>query len=284
MAALLLLAACKGKEGDAAGSATGSGTSSSDDDGSDGSGTTGTGGDSSEDDGLPGECIPWLQDCQNEDDKCMPWSLDPDRLPDEYTCCPVSQNTVPTGEECEIQDYDGSCTDDCEKGDMCVMDRPDTLQGFCHTFCDTTDPECGPDERCKSFFEQLESVPNVPLCMQECDPLIQDCERPGWSCLPDVLTSAGRSGFICNPPPPGNPYGLGEACLLGNDCEIGLLCISGDRVPGCESLNCCTTYCSNSEAEQGNDPCPAIDPAAVCVDWESPDPQWTDVGVCASPR
>jgi hypothetical protein len=233
-------------------------------------------------DGPPGECIPWMQDCPDDLDKCMPWSLEDDRLPDEYRCCPVASSTAAIGDLCEIDDYDGSCRDNCEKGAVCILDRPDVLTGYCHEFCNTTTAECGLDEFCKSFFEVIETVPNVPVCMKTCDPLVQDCARPDWSCLPDNLSTAGRSGFICTPPPPSTPSGVAQPCTLGNDCEIGLLCITGDRVPGCETASCCTAFCSNDDKEYGNDSCSTGIAGTECVDWESPDPRWQDVGVCAT--
>src|SRR5690606_10179362 len=128
--------------------------------------------------------------------------------------------------------------------------------------------------------ELLPGVPNVPLCMTKCDPLTQDCEQPGWHCIPDTPTDSGQSGFLCSPPPPGPPKTLLQTCALANDCEAGLVCIPRDRLPDCGFLSCCSVYCSLAE---GDAPCRAIDPDLQCVSWMSPDPSWSDVGVCALP-
>jgi hypothetical protein len=165
---------------------------------------------------------------------------------------------------------------------MCVIDNPDSLEGLCRAFCDPGMPECdGGDGTCKSFFEVLGTL-TVPLCMDKCDPLTQDCSPPSWHCIPDTPTLSGQSGFICTPPPPQEPVPALDACGLANDCAQGLVCVVATRIPdGCgASGTCCTAFCSLSE---GDVPCQDIDPQLVCVDWMSPDPTWSDVGVCALP-
>jgi len=221
-------------------------------------------------------------DCTDPNQKCMPWSEDADRIPDDARCCSLQQNPDLNGERCVVEEYDGSCRDSCEANTMCLVDSPDSLEGFCRGFCDPGIPNCdGGDGTCKSFFELIPGSLTVPLCMDKCDPLLQDCSPASWHCIPDSPTVAGQSGFICVPPPPQNPLGVFDPCGLANDCEKGLVCISGSRVPSCEGVTaCCTSYCSLSE---GSASCQAIDPAMECVDWMSPDPDWLDVGVCAFP-
>lgn len=221
-------------------------------------------------------------DCTDDNQKCMPWSEDPDRIPDDSRCCALQDNPDLEGERCTVDKYDGSCLDSCEVNTMCLVDTPDSLEGYCRAFCDPGQPSCNAGEgTCKSFFELIPGSITVPLCMDRCDPLLQDCSPGSWHCIPDSPTPSGQSGFICVPPPPEDPLGPGEACGLANDCERGLVCVPGSRVPGCKDvLSCCTGYCSLSE---GDAPCQAIDPVMVCVDWMSPDPDWSDVGVCALP-
>ena len=58
--------------------------------------------------------------------------------------------------------------------------------------------------------------------------------------------------------------------------------VLASRVPGgCgASPQCCTAFC---DLQDGDAPCQDIDPELTCVDWMSPDPTWSDVGVCATP-
>ena len=259
---------------------TNSDTTAGDDEGSS-SGDDGVFDESGDDGPSFGECVLWGDDCTEVNEKCMPWSLLPDRVPDELRCCPLADNAVLENEECTVEEYDGSCRDNCEDGTMCIVDNLETLSGVCRRFCDPSESECDPDDTCKPFFELIESAPEVPLCMDQCDPLVQDCVQPGWLCLPDSPTVAGQSGFICVPPAPGTLNGQGTGCALANDCEKGLVCIVADRLPECTFTSCCTAYCSLSE---GDGPCQDIDPNLGCIDWMSPDPTWEDVGVCALPE
>ena len=239
---------------------------------------------SSEETGLPppgGECILEDNDCTDPNQKCMPWSEEADRIPDEARCCALQDNPDLEGERCTVQGYDGSCVDSCEAGTMCLVDDPETLEGFCRAFCNPDSSTCNDGQgTCKPFFEVLGTF-TVPLCMDRCDPLLQDCSPSSWHCIPDTVTQAGQSGFICVPPPPMQPLGQFDPCALANDCEKGLACIFGGNVATCEGqFACCTAYCSLSE---GDAPCQAIDPSMVCVDWMSADPDWSDVGVCGLP-
>lgn len=226
-----------------------------------------------------GECLPWEENKCGDGRKCMPYSVEDDRLPDFFQCCDELGTALP-GEACDIMEYDGSCLDSCVEGSMCVLDNPDDLRGQCREFCDPASNSCGNDQTCKSFFELLPGVVTTPLCMDKCDPLTQDCSQEGWYCIPDTPTESGQSGFLCSPPPPTPPKTALEGCFLANDCEAGLVCIPQDRVPGCTALQCCTAYCS---LEDGDSTCQEIDPDLSCVDWMSPDPTWTDVGACALP-
>ena len=231
--------------------------------------------------GPGGECILEDNDCSDPEQKCMPWSEDADQIPDRARCCPLRDNPDLDGEPCTVEEYDGSCVDSCEENTMCVVDNAESLQGLCRPFCDPAMPTCdGGDGTCKSFFELIPGSLTVPLCMDKCDPLLQDCSPPGWHCIPDSPTLSGQSDFICVPPPPDDALGAFEPCALANQCEQGLVCVPGSRLPNCDVAACCTSYCSLSEGDQG---CMDIDPMMLCVDWMAPDPELGDVGVCALP-
>jgi hypothetical protein len=235
--------------------------------------------DSSGGGGPEGACSLWVDEC-GAGRKCMPYSVLEDRVPDEVKCCDAVPNPHLVGENCEITDYDGSCLDSCEVGSMCVLDDDETKSGLCRKFCQPSGPDCEPEQTCKSFFETIATSPTVPLCMDKCDPLVQDCTPSTWKCIPDAPTDAGQSGFICVPPPPTPERAVFDACGLANDCEAGLVCIGEDRVPSCPFTSCCTAFCSLSE---GDGPCQALHPDLQCVDWMSAEPSWQDVGACAIP-
>jgi hypothetical protein len=271
-----------GGEGEASG--TSSDPSSSTSGGSDPSTgpapDTSGGSESTTSDAPEGQCIFWADEC-GEGQKCEPYSVEDDSIPDEIRCCPEVDDPDLVGEQCSVMEYSGSCLDSCERGAFCVVDDPDRLLGQCRPYCQPGGNDCPADETCKSFFELLNDVPTVPLCMEQCDPLVQDCSVPNWLCIPDSPTISGQSGFICVSPPPNEPVGALEPCALANQCEKGLVCISGDRVPDCTFVSCCTSYCSLAE---GDAACQTIDPEMHCVDWMAPDPTWADVGVCALPE
>lgn len=282
-----MVAACKSSGGDGGTDETtgpGSTTGATDDGAtSDPSSTTSGAVDSSSggDDMPGGGCILWETEACGAGQKCMPWSLEPDRIPDDIRCCPAMENPDVENDPCTITDYDGSCVDSCDKNTLCVLDDIETLSGQCRRFCNPAASDCDADDTCKTFFELLPGAPNVPLCMDKCDPLLQDCSLPTWQCIPDSPTVAGQSGFICVSPPPQAPVGLFGQCFLANDCQKGLVCVSAGRVPDCPDTPCCTAYCDLGD---GDAACQAIDPGVSCVDWMAPDPQWDHVGVCAIPE
>jgi hypothetical protein len=240
-----------------------------------------TGEPSGDGDGDPtgGTCQLWVDDdCMDPQLKCMPWSEEPDRIPDTTRCCALDGSPVSLGDRCTAYEYDGSCLDNCPDATMCVVDRLEDLEGYCQTFCDKSDPDsCGSEEICKPFFEMLDSAETVPLCMSRCDPLLQDCAdkgRAGWSCLPEGALSPS---FLCMPPSefPKSEY---ESCVLANQCAVGLACVPASEVFGCTGLfNCCTQYCDSSDPDtncmMGNE----------CVNLGSDVPGLEHVGVCADP-
>ncbi|NVB42937.1 hypothetical protein G6O69_34265 [Pseudenhygromyxa sp. WMMC2535] len=230
-----------------------------------------------------GECTFWVpDDCNDPNLKCMPWSEKADRIPDEARCCSLDPSPVSLGERCEVEDYDGSCLDNCPEDSLCVIDDVDGLEGFCQTYCEPGNSDsCPPNEICKAFFEMIEAAETVPVCMARCDPLLQDCEsygRPGWSCLPEGSLSPS---FLCMPPAE-DPSLEGQSCLLQNDCEVGLTCIPASSVdqeyyPECGSaIFCCSRYCDLTEPN-------ICGGSHICVDLESDVPGLENVGICALP-
>jgi len=225
--------------------------------------------------GQGGECSIWEQDCP-EAEKCVPWSLEDDLVPDDIRCCPEVSNPGVPGDECVVQDYFGSCIDDCIEGSLCLDLDGDSL-GVCQPFCrgSAEQPICEIDEGCFIYFA------GVPFCFPRCDPLVQDCPA-GQGCYPGE-EAVGGTDFLCMPTI--GSAALGEYCWLLSNCDPGLICVTPEFFPGCDGLvGCCTTMCDTSEP----DPCTAIDPALECVSWyvggqQPPSPNLANVGACVIP-
>lgn len=239
---------------------------------------TSTGADSSTtDDGtIDGECSIWEQDCA-DGEKCAPWSVEADLIPDELRCCPEDANAVQPGDECVVEDYFGSCIDNCVLGSMC-FDLDGDGMGTCQKFCtgSAASPMCEGNEGCFIYFA------GVPFCFDKCDPLVQDCPE-GQGCYPDE-EAPGGTGFLCLPTVGAQP--AGGWCWLLSGCEPGLLCVTPDFVPGCnENFGCCTPLCDVTEQP---DPCPAVNEALECTSWYiggqvPPEAEYQNVGACVIP-
>lgn len=199
-------------------------------------------------------CDPLLQDCA-AGDVCA-WDFDA------FRCLPWDSHAG-FGEVCET-------TNACDAGLQCV--DPESVgcapeeAGCCTPFCDLDDHVsvgCPGDTVCTAWYEAGDApagLENLGVCRigegggsesesegggsssesggpgipSECDGLAQDCAA-GESCVLDDT-------FACMPE--GN-QDEGEACVAANDCDVGLICASGDLVLGCadESGRCCTRIC-----------------------------------------
>ncbi|MEM6991043.1 MAG: hypothetical protein AAF721_11110 [Myxococcota bacterium] len=245
-----------------------------DDGGSTAADETGTTDEGGVDDGIEGECSLWQQDCP-DGDKCVPWSDSADLIPDDIRCCPAGGNAL-HGEECVVEDYFGSCLDDCAAGNMCV-DLDGDGMGTCQKFCGgaPNDPDCELNESCFIYFG------GVPFCFPKCDPLVQDCS-PGNGCYPDSA-SEGGTDFNCLPTIGGGK--IGDPCWLLSSCEPGLLCVTPDFYPGCPDFGgCCSTICDITEP----DICDDLVEGTQCVSWyysgqTPPSVDLQNVGACVLP-
>jgi hypothetical protein len=225
---------------------------------------------------MDAQCSVWDQDCPASD-KCVPWSDQPDLVPDDIRCCPVVGSPAQIGDDCTVEGYFGSCIDDCATGSFC-LDIDDDGAGVCLAFCrgDAANPVCGPNESCLIYFAGL------PLCFRKCDPLLQNCgESEG--CYPDEAT-AGGTGFICLPQV--GLATLGETCWLLSNCEPGLICVTPDFLPDCGGVvGCCSPICDLSAP----DDCNALMPGTECISWyyggqAPPSADLQNVGACALPN
>ena len=229
----------------------------------------------SEDGGA--ECDIYGQDCA-AGEKCTPYSDQPDLVPDDIRCCPVvGNNPRQVGDTCVVQDYFGSCLDDCDVGSFC-LDIDDDGEGVCQAFCggSANNPQCESDETCFVYFK------GTPLCFDKCDPLAQDCPD-GQGCYPDE-NAAGGTGFICIPQiGPDNTFG--DYCWLLSNCAPGFICVTPEFQPDCDGIvGCCTALCDVTEA----DTCSSFNPELECVSWylngqTPPSAVLEDVGTCILP-
>jgi hypothetical protein len=209
------------------------------------------------------ECDPFAQDCP-EGEKCVPYASSGDAW-DANKCVPVTGEQL-TGEPCT---YGGvfEATDDCDATGICLDRDGDTL-GTCHAFCPGTadDPQCPDNQLC-----EISNEGSATLCVEQCSPLLQDCEPP-TACYWDV------SGFHCLP---GGEVPIGEPCGAANDCPPGNQCVEGSLLPSCAGEACCTGFC-----ELGLDENLCLIPGSACVPFfeEGAAPEGLEqVGLCLSP-
>lgn len=209
--------------------------------------------------GLPGggggffECDLWAQDCP-DGEKCMAWVDDGGDQWNAARCTPLDPDPNQLGEACMVEGSGFSGIDDCDVGLMCWNVDAENA-GVCAALCTGAEanPGCPGALQCSMITEAL------PLCVDGCDPLAQDC-GDGQACAPEV------GGFFCAP---AGPAGPGEACAV-DACAAGSVCIDGAAALDCSDLACCASYC---------DPIAPVCPqGATCVPLDDA----PDIGVCAA--
>jgi hypothetical protein len=190
-------------------------------------------------------CDPFAQDCP-DGEKCVAYSMQGGSW-DANKCVPVLGNQA-VGDAC-VSDGIMEGTDNCDANGFCFFE-------VCTGFCGGSpfDPECPPEFGCVQSNESLNA------CMQQCDPLVQDCAA-GQGCyfVPDQ--------FLCLPTAGDIP--AGEPCGFLNDCASGSNCIDASLVPNCAGPACCSPFCDL----QGVDGC-AVVPGTVCGEFTP------EVGIC----
>jgi len=214
------------------------------------------------DGGVVNTCDPGAQDCP-KGEKCTAYVSTPGgRTVDANKCVPDIGDKV-FGESCERMEDN----DDCEVGFFCMTDVSGHIgEGFCLEFCIENQP-CEFGGTCIGFNDGA-----LPVCQNECDPLLQDCPI-GQGCYRALEL------FVCAMPGP--PEGLGndgDPCATIQGCNPGLICANGTEGCGAES-GCCTPICDLSEPDTCTSP--SEDCLQVLAD---PPPEWQDVGACAIPE
>ncbi|EDM77708.1 putative lipoprotein [Plesiocystis pacifica SIR-1] len=216
----------------------------------------------------PEPCDMFAQDCP-EGDKCVP-EIVGGQL--QQAVCTTVVGDTPYGEPCSLVEG-GQGYDTCDDASWCfnLIEVEGELVGTCTPFC-TGNAE---DADCPEGYACQLSAEGPPVCVDICDPLVQDC--PGnqacyWT----------NSHFACVPTTA--KLETGQPCGFINDCDEGSMCLSAEVLNGCSEASCCGDYCSLAG---GDGPCQAIDPAYVCEPFfeEGMAPEeWADVGVCVLPQ
>lgn len=269
-----------GGDGQNTGEGDGEG-SDGDDGGTDGGDSSQTGGDGGAfvqepDGGALTECDVWSQDCP-QGEKCAPWASDGGSAWNALRCVPVDASPKSVGDECTAQGNGLSGIDDCDVGVMCWNVDPETGTGVCVQLCSGTPdaPTCDdPSTSCSVAHDGM-----LPLCLSDCDPILQDCPVENESC---VVTADG--GFRCEPNQAGSEGQYGDPCEYTNVCQPGLFCMAGELVANCVHPYCCTAFCDVTDPG-ASEMCAATAAGAECIPWfeEDPTPGLEHVGFCGLP-
>ncbi len=219
---------------------------------------------------IEGQCDPLSQDCP-EGEKCTAVSMT-DGEPWEVNVCKPIMGNGQLGDECNIEGGKYTGEDNCDLGFICLLTDDDGIGGTCVEFCNA-DMECpltGVD--C-----QVYNNGSLPICLFECDPLLQDCPD-GQGCY-----NGTNGGWVCfkQTADPGEGQ-QGDICEFINQCNAGLFCAGSANFENCAGTGCCTPFCDLDEPE----------PDASCLDAQECVPYWEEgqappgednIGVCAIP-
>lgn len=209
------------------------------------------------------ECDPWVQDCP-DGEKCVAYSSSGETW-DLNTCVPVMGDGQ-LGDPCM---YAGAVesTDDCGPDTWCWNVNMDGI-GTCTSFCEGSpdDPICDPGYGCS-----IANNGSINLCLQECDPLLQDCEGENI-CFYDF-----SGNFVC-------AFGAGDImtglpCGFINDCAAGNVCLEAAALPACDGASCCGEFCDLTDpmCSVGGTECTAFFEEGTAP------PGYENVGVCIIP-
>ncbi|NVB39937.1 hypothetical protein G6O69_18985 [Pseudenhygromyxa sp. WMMC2535] len=208
-----------------------------------------------------------------------------------YNCEPGRESPCPDGQKCTALTADGELVYDCvnDDGTLLAFDAcepdPSTGQdmcpaghtciaaeegseGLCLELCEN-DNDCDDASLCTTAPEQL-----VPTCAAICDPLSPLC--PGQQ----VCQRVAQSAFVCQYPGSDDHGTTADPCDAATDrgCAQGFVCETGEIIPGCGDLACCTSLCDLA----GTDPCEA--PMSCGELPLDPLPGLEDIGACYVPQ
>ena len=173
---------------------------------------------------------------------------------DAAKCFPVVEDPDEVGEPCSVEGNGASGIDTCEVGAMCWNVNLETNEGECIAYCtgDASNPLCDdPDTRCGGLR-------SFPQCIEQCCPIEQDCEKPGYGCY------WGSHSFHCMPnAAPESMYA--DACEFLNVCPPGTFCANPEHALDCPAgaSGCCQPFCRLGS----NDCAPNTTSALACMPW-----------------
>jgi hypothetical protein len=211
-------------------------------------------------------CYLFEQDCP-DGQKCMPYTNDNGTW-NAWGCFPVDDNPGEPGDPCTVTGSGTAGMDDCAVGSMCWDVDSETNTGTCVALCggSEAEPSCDQTTECAFITDVL------PLCLQTCNPVDQDCPS-GEGCYLTPTTDE----WFCGPVD--SEKGYGDACELFNDCMPGFVCVDGGEFPmGCPHSRCCTEVCDYTAPEGDEPKCPE---GQTCLPYDEGAPPWLqNVGIC----
>lgn len=215
-------------------------------------------------------CDVFDQESCDDGEKCAPVATEGSSF-DWNVCVPVLGDKQ-RGENCERLGEGLDGLDDCGVGLFCSAFLGSGEPGRCIEHCSgpLVEASCSDGFKCEVY-----ACGCVPLCRQLCHPLDpMDCEFPEEVCVPYT------DDFICRTQA-GTGGGQNSTCNFFSACDLGLFCGHGALIPGCDTGQCCTSYC-----QVGANTCPDANLGVECVPWfeegEGP-PEYQDVGACYLP-
>jgi len=226
---------------------------------------------------VGGTCDVYTQDCP-DGEKCMPWAADGGQSWNGTTCSPIVATPGQVGDPCTVEGSAVSGLDDCDEGAMCYNVSVEDNMGTCFELCGGSPdaPTC--DEGLCAIYNDG----NLPLCLLDCDPLLQDC-GPEQLCL----ASPNANGFVCILDSlPFSDGGYGAPCEYVNTCDPGFFCAVAEVVAGCLNAGgCCAEFCDLSVPDPSSQ-CTGQGNGEECQPWYGvgePPPGYEDVGFCGIP-
>ena len=193
-------------------------------------------------------------------------------------CVPVLGEGL-VGEDCELIED----SDTCAAQHVCWGADKDGLGGHCVSYCSVGLDCDAPEEVCS-----VSNYDTLFLCLQRCDPVLQDCALPGWGCYPD-----SNDRWSCDRDRSDESGAHGEPCFCLNCCDPGLVCRPGTQVDSeeCGSIveegvspaeGCCAAVCDvEDEQTLPEEQCPTE--AERCRDYYRSDSVlmgYEHVGIC----
>ena len=192
-------------------------------------------------------------------------------------CTPIDPDPDGVGEPCTVEGNGVSGIDSCILGAMCWNVDPETNAGVCVGLCQGSEEQCSYDPGGCCPAGSACTIPSngvLILCLQTCDPILQDCEGQGDVCYPV------GDDFQCAPDDSGEMGAVGDPCEYINACDPATHCGDPATFPGCDlrASGCCIPFC-----EIGVTECPKL---TECLPWYDPidtPPGYEDLGACVIP-